>query len=304
MGIGWNDDVWEGWVDNEVGIVIENDESNDGMSLVVNAALDEVVSIDVLDSEIEMVSLDSDVGTGVSEIAQLEMLDGNEVEDDRKASEELIGTAVADSVDRIDGAEGQWFGLTMTGGGAYATGSASFFGLRAIGDRFVFVVDRSGSMRGTRLACAKDELIRSINRLDCNARFTVIFYNTVYEMMTGNGLVVASDANKSRAVSWIDTISASGNTSPVGAMEAALTMKPDAVWLLSDGRFAENMIEEIGRRNVGRRAQIHAIAFHDASGEKVLKQIAGKNRGEYRFVKRESGDQAGRNVASVGVGRR
>src|SRR5262249_48107668 len=54
----------------------------------------------------------------------------------------------------------------------------SFFGIRAQGQFFVYVVDCSGSMiDDSRLVRAKSELRRSIMSLQLPQRFQIIFYN-------------------------------------------------------------------------------------------------------------------------------
>ena len=83
--------------------------------------------------------------------------------------EALIGIDVASGAD--PGAmDFDWASLGQIGGGSSDRQGASFFGLRAKGGTFVFVVDRSVSMGwptpdGSRLDVAKTELKKSIRAL-------------------------------------------------------------------------------------------------------------------------------------------
>ena len=167
--------------------------------------------------------------------------------------------------------------------------SATFFGLEATGNSFVYVVDRSGSMAGRKLTAAKAELIRSISALRATTKFNVVFYNQNYFLPPGipSGHLTtfpATVANKARIIAWVQSIGPSGGTDPTQAMAYALNLKPDAVWLLSDGIFSPKVADFIQRVNAGRRTQVHTIAFGSKVGEPVLTRIARENRGRYRHV--------------------
>lgn len=161
-------------------------------------------------------------------------------------------------------------------------GEGTFFGSRVRGQSFVYVVDRSGSMRGARLEAVKIELINSINRLEPNQKFFIIFYSSQPYPMQADGLVSASEANKMLYTNWIRGITSRGGTQPEGAMLQALSLKPDAIWLLSDGAFSDRVCDIIRPQNPG--IQIHTIAFHNQAGQAVLWRIANENGGSYLFV--------------------
>ena len=168
-----------------------------------------------------------------------------------------------------------------------ASGGSDIFDMKGAGKKVVFVIDCSSSMRalsaeGSRLDSAKIALINSIRGLQPDIKFSVIFYNSRAIPMPGAKLVSATQANKTSTIAWIKTIASRGGTEPVGAMMQALNLKPDTVWLLSDGLFGPNVAGLIGKANKG--ATINTIAFHDPRGEVNLKMIAAKNRGKYRFV--------------------
>jgi len=179
--------------------------------------------------------------------------------------------------------KGDWTDLAAGGAGA-GRGGASFFGLEAAGRRFVFVVDRSGSMKGEKLEAAKAELVRSIRALDRGASFYTVFFNHTHMAMPAQELVRATEGSKRKHFAWVGTVTADGGTNPVSAMRLALSLKPDAIWLLSDGQFKPAAVDIIRKANPGRKVQIHTLAFYSQAGEKVLQRIAAENRGRYRFV--------------------
>lgn len=157
----------------------------------------------------------------------------------------------------------------------------SFFGVRARGRVFVFVVDRSGSMADeARLARAKAELRRSILALRWPQRFHVIFYNDRPWPQPG-GLPSSADHDaKARLFRWFHTIEADGSTDPRAAMRQALALRPDAVFLLSDGLFPEGTVEAIVAANPD-RIPIHGIDLAGGAGSDDLKAIAEASGGTY-----------------------
>jgi len=179
--------------------------------------------------------------------------------------------------------EGDWSSFAGSGG-AQGAGKASFFGIEAQGGRFVYVVDRSGSMSGPKLQAAKEELIRSITALEHTMEFYIIFYDSRSFTMHAPGMVPATERNRQKHLGWVQEIGPGGGTDPTDAMKTALALEPDAVWLLSDGLFHEQVCGVIRSANPGARVQIHTIAFYDDAGEPVLRRIAEENRGTYRFV--------------------
>jgi hypothetical protein len=199
------------------------------------------------------------------------------------------GENVAIEIGTLDGGiaepvKGDWgdFGASEgTAGG----GGASFFGLEARGGKFVYVVDRSGSMESEgRLQAARNELYRSVYALQRTMEFFIVFYESDFEPMPADGLVKATGPNQKRYCDWAKRIDSRGGTDPEGAMLKALSLKPDAVWLLSDGRFDAEVCDVIRANNPGAQVQIHTIAFYDEQGRAVLQRIAEENRGRYRFV--------------------
>jgi hypothetical protein len=157
----------------------------------------------------------------------------------------------------------------------------SFFGIRARGRRFVYVVDCSGSMDdGSRLLRAKNELRRSVMSLRNTQGFLIIFYNDRPLAMPGGILTTADASTKSQMLRWLSLIEAGGETDPRGAMTQALSLRPDAVYLLSDGEFPNGTVEAIGKRNP-RKIPIHCIDLAGGTEGNHLQRIARESGGQY-----------------------
>ena len=127
--------------------------------------------------------------------------------------------------------------------------STLFFGTEAKGNRFVFVVDNSSSMKGGRLEMAVAELVKTVEGLSPRQSFYVIFvsdkpYPMFYPQQEPS-LVPATPANKKRLAEWAPkAILASGkNRELIKAMDLAASLQPQAVYLLWDGdlRYSETV---------------------------------------------------------------
>lgn len=156
----------------------------------------------------------------------------------------------------------------------------SFFGIRAEGKVFIYVVDCSGSMDAEgRLFRAKREIRRSIQALRFPQKFLVIFYNDEAITMPG-GLPRGSDSSsKERMLAWLGRIEPEGGTDPRDALKQALALKPDAVFLLSDGEFPEDTTADVAKQNP-RKVPIHCVDLA-AESSLQLRKIAKDSGGQY-----------------------
>lgn len=176
---------------------------------------------------------------------------------------------------------------TKGGAGAAGGGGSEFMGIRSTGEHVVYVIDRSGSMgNDDRFAHACLELKRSIERLPASGSFSVIFFSAGPYALPPGALVKATKRSKEEAAKWIESIIPMGNTDPTLALQQALAMKPQAIYLMTDGAFDEppSVLGVIDRFNADRSVSINTVAFYDRSSEFVLQKIAKENNGDYRFV--------------------
>lgn len=179
---------------------------------------------------------------------------------------------------------------TGTGSGRAPGPGAGFFGSQGQGKTFVYVVDMSASMSGERFRRAISELIQSINRLKPEQSFYVYFFNDraypLFDPHPARGMVPATPPNRSRASRWIRTRQPASTTNPHLAIQQALEMKPDVIFLLTDGELDEpEEVQKMIRKYNKSGVSIHTIAFENPDGAATLKTIAEENKGTFRFVK-------------------
>lgn len=158
----------------------------------------------------------------------------------------------------------------------------TFFGLRARGQFFVYVVDCSGSMLDDdRLTRATIELRKSVMALAEPQKFEVIFYNSESIPMPGGPRPRTADLQaKSQLLSWLRLIEPDGGTEPRPAIKQGISLKPDAIFLLSDGEFPEGTVAEVAKLNT-RKIPIHCVDLAGGMAGDHLKKIAEASGGQY-----------------------
>jgi hypothetical protein len=162
------------------------------------------------------------------------------------------------------------------------------FGVSGRGTSFVYVFDRSLSMKGAALVAAKRELLASIGQLEPVHQFQIVFYNENPKMMQPPQMTFAGKAGLQQAESFLTGITASGGTDHVQALKLALKMSPDVIFFLTDAdepQLSPSDLKEIQRRNGG--AIINAIELQsgpERGSERALRTLAEQNRGQYKYI--------------------
>ena len=108
------------------------------------------------------------------------------------------------------------------------------------GRNIVFVVDRSGSMTGSKLEETKEAIGRALGRLEEGARFGIVAFSTTPTVFRArlSGLEAVDEA-----VAWLDELEAGGSTNVEKALEKASALAATApagdrkldVLMMSDG---------------------------------------------------------------------
>ncbi|WP_435009487.1 vWA domain-containing protein [Tundrisphaera lichenicola] len=195
--------------------------------------------------------------------------------------EPVVMSAEAAARARGRSSEGDRYGAEPDWREIPAWRQASFFGIRAEGRVFVFVVDRSGSMiDADRLDRAKAELRRSVGSLQSPQRFKVIFYNDRPLPMPGDFTKPADYPSKAQLARWMNFVEPEGETDPRSALALALAMRPDAVFLLSDGAFPPGTADSVVKFNP-KKVPIHCVDLAGGAGGDDLRKIAQDSGGQY-----------------------
>lgn len=175
---------------------------------------------------------------------------------------------------------------------------ANFFGSYAQGERFVFVLDSSRSMTGDRWLYACQELMDSVTRLQPHQRFYVICFDErttcMFNTPPSRATYHESDeSTRRRLKSWLKTKSLGRGTFPAVAMSMALKMRPDAIFMLSDGELHDDTLVRLrtlnGFSSERRQIPVHTIHLMSLEGRATLETLAMENAGSFTPVQSGAG---------------
>lgn len=167
----------------------------------------------------------------------------------------IANTMVTGLAGAAGSGSGAGFGLGGSGGRGLGTG-LNFMGVEANGQRVLLLFDVSTSVvnkansSSMTLARIKEETLGLIDKLPADSRFGLIQFVRNYKMFQAE-LVPATRPNRELAREWVDkewretgTLPRSGkgviSPDPNGLppiLRAAYAMKPDVIFLISDGSF-------------------------------------------------------------------
>ena len=202
-------------------------------------------------------------------------------------------------------------GIAGGGNGTHGKGdgqSAKFFGMRAVGNKFVYVLDHSGSMayestdvkdyRVSRFDVARLELINSVESLRPHQEFYVVLFSAGMEQMFNKNALVptpvkATPENKARLKEWLWQDQAVGGTDPRSSLKMAFKMNPDAIFMLSDGEFRDEKRDgnplaiDITRKQIEEESpiRINSIALEDDASKANMEELSTVSGGQFKFVK-------------------
>jgi len=185
-----------------------------------------------------------------------------------------------------------------------------FFGAKVVSRNVIFIMDLSSSMLesdsgGQRLARMKQELVKTIEKMDGESIFNVLGFNSSL-FPWKRRLAPATDANRKSAADFVTKMKAIAYTNTDDALKVAFSDKNiDTIILLSDGvplrrehkdqmsdAFIVGILDWVSTVNRFRRVVIHTFGFdsiaQDPGGERCvafLKDLAEQNEGKYHNIR-------------------
>ena len=164
--------------------------------------------------------------------------------------------------------------------------AGSFYGLApGKAQRIIYVVDHSSSMEAA-FSGVQLELKLSVLSLTEKKFFNIIFFTDgQFQEMPARAILRASRAHKNAARNFIDNIKLGGGTDPKLALDRAFELRPQLIYLLTDGQFDPSVVDHIRALNKRGKTTVNTICFGNRQGEDILKSIASQNSGQYQFVK-------------------
>jgi hypothetical protein len=105
----------------------------------------------------------------------------------------------------------------------------------------IYVCNGSTSTKGRSFDLLKGELKKAIEVLPPTRAFDVIFFQSGEAASFAEQLILASPKNKERAYDFLEHVELKpGAADPIPAMQLALRLKPERIYLVADGPFDDN----------------------------------------------------------------
>jgi uncharacterized protein YegL len=156
------------------------------------------------------------------------------------------------------------------------------------GAAVALVIDRSGSMYGTRIAAAKAAAVSFVQQMQLGDQVALVTFS--YTATVSQALVtLTSEAVRDQVIARINAVSASGSTNIAAGLEAgndqltaAISGFGRAIVLLSDGQDATDIDSVIA--TIPADVDAHTIALDSGSDQARLQHIADATGGTFLFA--------------------
>jgi Ca-activated chloride channel family protein len=169
----------------------------------------------------------------------------------------------------------------------------------------LFVVDRSGSMKGWKMDAAKRAATRLIDSLHPHARFGILAFDNYVEAFEQGALHPASDRVRFQATQWLAHIHARGGTEMLHALQQAIqccqqvggaphydepprpreTAARPIIVLITDGQVGNE--EQILRYVASAGVVLYVVGIDEALNDAFLRRMAEQTGGLFMAVESE-----------------
>lgn len=154
----------------------------------------------------------------------------------------------------------------------------------------IFVVDRSGSMRGDRIQSAKATLLLFLKSLPTGCLFNVISFGSSYSLLFPKGSEVYSETTLKKACKLQETMEADmGGTEILQPLKQVYAQSPKAgyarqILLLSDGQvFNVDQVRQLVSRHA-HETRMFSVGIGEGASTALIKGLARAGRGRSEMV--------------------
>lgn len=179
----------------------------------------------------------------------------------------------------------------------------SLFGSPSVGRSFVFVIDRSKSMGASglgALSAARNELTGALGKLSPSQRFEIVAYHQApvtfgQKYYKRTQLTPVDEQSLARVKEFFGGLAAFGSTRHVFALHAALDLRPEVVYLLTDGGDpypSPAQLRDLSHRAKRTGTAIHCLQFGFGplqEDENFMMKLSRDNSGAFRYVRMDGG---------------
>ena len=148
---------------------------------------------------------------------------------------------------------------------------------------FVFLLDRSGSMRGYAMKQAKNALRACLSALSESDRFSLIAFDDNVEVF--DSMVNGTMENRERLEKFLDGVDARGGTELMHGIQTAASILGDCqgdIMVITDGQVFGG--EEIMQQAKALSIRLHILGIGAASQDRFISSLARETGGISKFV--------------------
>jgi len=159
-----------------------------------------------------------------------------------------------------------------------------FFGQPAVGQRFAFILDMSGSMRGQRWDACVRQLESTLKGLPPHVEIVLyLFSHGTIEHSEQSGWKSADPEWVNQIITWVRNIRPGGGTLPANAFQRAFSLPdpPDVIYFLTDGEVEYFGADTCARIRGEALTVVNTIALEGQQSAAVLKEIADMTGGQF-----------------------
>ena len=157
----------------------------------------------------------------------------------------------------------------------------------SVARKVLFLLDRSGSMDGSRIQQARLATQACLSALEPTDEFGLISFSYNNPEIFAPALAPATDANRKQAKLFLDRIHASGGTELLTALTAATEVVSSSggggdIFLITDGEVMETgtIIEQMASTGI----KVHVLGIGDASQDRFMASLSRRTGGVQRMV--------------------
>jgi len=157
---------------------------------------------------------------------------------------------------------------------------------------FIFIVDRSGSMGGKRIAAARNTLALCLAALPQNTLFNIVGFGTTYEFLFPGGSVPFNDKNKAIADTHCQSMDANfGGTEILDPLKATLRSPPRIefprqVLLFTDGQVfnTREVLEFVKKHHLLNGTRFFGFGIGGQCSRALVNGVAKAGGGKSEFI--------------------
>jgi hypothetical protein len=162
-----------------------------------------------------------------------------------------------------------------------------FFGQAAVGQRFAFILDRSGSMSGARWKACTTQLEQALRRLPERVEFFMVLFSRYDVEPSGQtGWTPAERGRVENVIKWIGGITPGGGTYPATAFERVFSLPspPDVIYFLTDGELSGFEPSMCASLRGSAPTIVNTIALENGVSADALRETAEASGGQFILV--------------------